>query len=60
MAIKYYKVSEIAEILSINKETVKRKIAKGEIEAINLFGMATMKRVPETELKRIIKEGGIK
>lgn len=58
MAIKYYSISDFAAILSVNKETIKRKIAAGEIHCINLFGMPRMRRIPETELTRIIKEGG--
>lgn len=60
MAINYLTVKEVAKRLSIHPETVKLKIKDGKIQSINLFGMPTMKRIPETEIERLIKEGGLK
>ena len=56
--IKYYTVTEAAALLSVNRETIARKIRAKEIFAVRLFGSESMIRIPETELSRLIKEGG--
>lgn len=56
--IKYYTVTEAAALLSVNRETIARKIRNKQIYSIRLFGSESMIRIPETELSRLIKEGG--
>lgn len=47
----YYKVEEVAEILAIHKETVKRFIREGKIKGIKL---GTHWRVTEDEIRRLL------
>ena len=56
--IKYYTITEAAALLSVNRQTLAKKVREKHVFAIRLFGSESMIRIPETELSRLIKEGG--
>lgn len=47
--IKYYKISEVAEILSVTRGTVYNWISKGEIQSVYICGRH---RISEEEIKK--------
>ena len=54
--IDYLTVNEVSERLSMHRKTIEAKIKSGEIFSVNLFGSSRLIRVPETEVRRILKE----
>lgn len=55
----YLTVEEVAKLLNIHEETVRRWIRSGELEAIDLQGPAGY-RINQTELNRFIRERATK
>lgn len=47
----FYSIYEVASLLNIDSETIRRKIKKGEIKAVKIGGSAGY-RIAESELKR--------
>lgn len=49
---KLYTVSEVADLLYVNKQTVQRWLEKGKIKYIQIGN--GWRRVPESEIERIL------
>lgn len=50
--MKYYTTNEVAEILKLNPETIRRKIKAGKIKAVSI---GTRYRISEEEVKRFME-----
>jgi excisionase family DNA binding protein len=48
--IQVWTVSEVADLLGVNHQTVRRKIAQGEIPAVQLGGRGSHIRIPRDGL----------
>lgn len=54
---KYYTPEEVAEILSLQLDTVRKYITTGQIKSVKVF---SANRVRESDLKELIKERPVK
>ena len=50
--MKYYKIQEVAEILSLSRPTIYRYIKEGKIKTTDIAGNT---RVSKEEIERIVK-----
>lgn len=55
---KYYRIRQIADLLSVSSNTIENWIKAGRVKAVNIGSPTTPRyRIPESEMQRLTKTG---